>query len=61
MSNVTDIISSLQNILFMQNEVVTTQDIKTQDRTPRDKNDPVDVPFVPDDAVSYTHLRAHET
>lgn len=60
MSNVTDIISSLQNILFMQNEVVTTQDIKIQDQTPRSKDDSVDVPFVPDDEY-VTHRPFGET
>ncbi len=59
MPNVTDIISKLQNILFMQNEVITTQSLATRnitlkDRTPRDDVDPVDVPFVPDDEYT-TH------
>jgi hypothetical protein len=65
MSNVTDIISKLQNILFMQNEVITTQSLTTRnitlkDRTPKDDVDPVDVPFVPDDEYN-THRLFGET
>ncbi len=65
MPNVTDIISKLQNILFMQNEVITTQSLTTRnitlkDRTPKDDVDPVDVPFVPDDEYN-THRLYGET
>ncbi len=65
MSNPMDIISKLQNILFMQNEVITTQSLTTRnitlkDRTPRDDVDPVDVPFVPDDEYT-THRPFGET
>jgi len=57
MSNPMDIITSLQNMLFLKNEITTTQDTTLQNQK---KDDPVDVPFVDDDDY-VTHRPFGET
>jgi len=50
MSNPMDIITSLQNMLFLKNEITTTQDafMANQDKN---KEDQLDVPFVDDEEI----------
>lgn len=59
MPNPMDIINKLQNILFLKNEIITTQDafITNQDKN---KEDRLDVPFVDDDEY-VTHRPFGET
>jgi hypothetical protein len=59
MPNPMDIINRLQNILFLKNEIITTQDafITNQDKN---KDDQLDVPFVDDDEY-VTHRPFGET
>jgi len=57
MSNPMDIITSLQNMLFLKQEITTTQDTTLQNQK---KDDPVDVPFVDDDDY-VTHRSFGET
>lgn len=59
MSNPMDIITSLQNMLFLKNEITTTQDafMTNQDKN---KEDQLDVPFVDDDEY-VTHRPFGET
>jgi len=57
MSNPRDIITSLQNMLFLKYEITTTQDTTLSNQK---NDDPVDVPFVDDDEY-ITHRPYGET